>query len=226
MKLLLIEDDVAIAEVVQRGLQRAGFEVDVAFDGDQGLKAALEDRHRLILLDLMLPRRDGLSICRELRQRRRTVPILMLTARDGVRDRVEGLEIGADDYLPKPFDFTELLARVRALLRRESIHRSRVIKIDDLEIDTAAHRVSRGGIELHLTPREYSLLTALAAQEGRVLSRSYIMEHVWEDEDSVSNTVDVHIGTLRKKVDAGRDDRLIHTVHGAGYTLRRAAEQV
>lgn len=225
MKLLLIEDDVAIADVVRRGLERSGFQVEVAADGAEGLRLALSEEHSLILLDVMLPIRDGWSICRELRARRRTVPILMLTARDDVDDRVRGLDLGADDYLPKPFAFAELLARVRSLLRRDKIHRARVIRIDDLEIDTDARRVTRGQSEIHLTPREYALLEALASQEGRVLSRSYILERVWDDEESVSNTVDVHVATLRKKIDAGREDRLIQTVHGAGYALRRREDE-
>lgn len=225
MKLLLIEDDVAIADVVRRGLERSGFQVEVAADGAEGLRLALSEEHSLILLDVMLPIRDGWSICRELRARRRTVPILMLTARDDVDDRVRGLDLGADDYLPKPFAFPELLARVRSLLRRDKIHRARVIRIDDLEIDTDARRVTRGQSEIHLTPREYALLEALASQEGRVLSRSYILERVWDDEESVSNTVDVHVATLRKKIDAGREDRLIQTVHGAGYALRRREDE-
>lgn len=220
MRVLLIEDERAIAAVVKRGLESARFSVDVAADGETGLKLALESPYSVIVLDLMLPGRDGWSICRELRDRRVTTPILMLTARDTVEDRVRGLETGADDYLPKPFDFTELLARIRALLRRDKVHKARVIRVADLEIDTAAGRVSRGGQEVHLTRREYSLLEALAANEGRVLTREVILDRIWMDEESYSNTVDVHIGLLRKKIDAGQVVKLIQTVHGVGYTLK------
>jgi DNA-binding response OmpR family regulator len=220
VKILLVEDERAIASVIRRGLEGARFSVDAAEDGETGLRMALTDEYDLIVLDLMLPKRDGWSICRELRTRRKTVPILMLTARDAVEDRVKGLETGADDYLPKPFDFNELIARVRALLRRDKVHKAGVIRIADLEIDTAAARVRRAGQEIHLTPREYSLLEALASNEGRVLSREMILERVWTDGESYSNTVDVHIGVLRKKVDSGHEVRLIQTVHGMGYTLR------
>jgi two-component system copper resistance phosphate regulon response regulator CusR len=220
MRILLVEDEKAIASVIRRGLEAARFEVDVAPDGEAGLALALEREYAIIVLDLMLPKRDGWSVCEELRARRVLTPILMLTARDGAQDKVRGLETGADDYLSKPFDFSELVARVRALLRRDKIHRTRVIKVADLEIDTVAGTVRREGKELHLTRREFTLLEALAANEGRVLTREAILDRVWMDEESYSNTVDVHIGLLRKKVDAGRDVRLIHTVHGVGYTLR------
>jgi two-component system copper resistance phosphate regulon response regulator CusR len=148
------------------------------------------------------------------------MPILMLTARDAVSDRVEGLETGADDYLPKPFDFTELLARVRALLRRNRVNKTKVIRIADLEIDTALFKVTRAGKEIALTRREFSLLEALAANEGRVLTRDVIQNHVWSNEESYSNTVDVHIGLLRKKIDANHPVKLIHTIHGLGYSLK------
>ncbi|MFN3653441.1 MAG: response regulator transcription factor [Armatimonadota bacterium] len=220
MKILLVEDEAPIAAVVKRGLESARYQVDVAADGETGLRRALSGEHDLVILDVMLPGRDGMSICETLRSRRSTVPILMLTARDAVADRVRGLETGADDYLPKPFDFTELLARVRALLRRERVHRARIIRVADLEIDTVARRVRRGEAEVALTPREYTLLEALASNEGRVLTREMIQERVWMDEESYSNTVDVHIGLLRKKIDAGRGQKLIRTVHGMGYMLQ------
>lgn len=221
VKLLLIEDDEVIADLVRMGLEEARFSVEVARDGNSGLRRALEEEYALIILDLMLPGQDGWSICAALRARRRPVPILMLTARDAVEDRVRGLEAGADDYLPKPFDFIELRARVRALLRRDKVNRTRVIRIADLEIDTGSGTVRRAGQEIHLTPREYSLLEALAANEGRVLTRELIQERVWLDEESYPHTVNVHINALRRKIDAEHAVKLIHTVHGLGYTLRR-----
>jgi len=221
MRILLIEDERPIALVVRRGLEMARYRVDVAHDGETGLEMARSDQYDLLILDLMLPRRDGWSVCEALRNERSPLPILMLTARDALDDRVRGLETGADDYLAKPFEFPELLARVRALIRRDKVHRSRLIRVADLEVDTVARRVTRGGEEIALTRREYTLLEALAANEGRVLSRETIQERVWMDEESYSNTVDVHVGALRRKIDSGRDTRLIHTVHGLGYTLRR-----
>src|SRR5439155_10193612 len=188
-------------------------------------RMAAEGAYALIILDLMLPKRDGWSVCAAIRGRPDPLPILMLTARDAIDDRVRGLELGADDYLPKPFDFSELLARVRALLRREKIHKGRVIRTADLEIDTGSATVRRAGQEVSLTRREYSLLEALAANEGRVLTREAIQERVWMDAESYSNTVDVHIGSLRRKIDSGHAVKLIHTVHGMGYTLRDATEE-
>jgi DNA-binding response OmpR family regulator len=220
MRILLIEDDEVIAERIQSGLQKERFIVDVAADGETGLRMAREGSYALVILDLMLPRRDGLSVCTTLRARRNTVPILMLTARDAVEDRVRGLESGADDYLPKPFDFNELLARVRALLRRDRIHKARVIRVADLEIDTSARRVRRAGREIALTPHEFALLEALVTHEGRTLTRELILEPVWGDDDSYSNTVNFHVASLRKKIDTGYATKLIHTVHGVGYVLR------
>lgn len=220
MNILIVEDEEAIASVVQKGLEEAGYRVAVARDGRDGLEKARERRFHLLILDIMLPGLDGLTICREIREDRNPVPILMLTAKDAVPDRVTGLETGADDYLPKPFEFPELLARVGALLRRDKLHRSRLIEVADLKIDTGAHRVERAGREIALSSREYELLEALASQEGRVLTREVILDRVWMAEDSFSNTVDVYIGSLRKKVDAGHSLKLIRTVHGVGYTLR------
>ena len=173
-----------------------------------------------IILDVMLPRRDGWSVCAALRARRNTTPILMLTARDGVSDRVKGLDAGADDYLPKPFDFTELVARVRALLRRDATQKSRVLRVADLELDTTKRTLARAGTPVPLTPREFDLLHALISREGQILSREMILERVWVDE-SLPNSVDVYVGMLRRKIDAGRAEKLIHTVHGMGYVLRR-----
>lgn len=218
----MVEDEAPIASVVKRGLERAGYQVELADNGLNGWERAREGGYSLILLDLMLPELDGLELCRRLRARRDRTPILMLTARDAVPERVKGLEAGADDYLPKPFAFEELLARVRALLRREGVNKSSVITIRDLQIDTTTRRVLRGGVELSLTPREYSLLEALAKNEGRSVSRETVLERVWGDEGRTgSNTVDVYITMLRRKIDSDTDNKLIHTVHGVGYVLRR-----
>lgn len=220
MKILLVEDEVAIATVIKQGLEQERYEVDAVHDGREGLRYAVERLYGLIILDVMLPGMDGFTICEELRERGVAVPILMLTARDAVRDRVHGLQLGADDYLPKPFDFSELVARVQALLRRDRLHKSRLIRIADLEVDTRARKVMRAGAEITLTPREFALLEALAGHESQVLTREVIQEQVWLDEESSSNTVDVYIGSLRKKIDAGHDVKLIQTVHGVGYTLK------
>lgn len=225
MKLLLIEDDELIASVVKRGLEEARYQVDLYRDGNKGLEAALNDTYSLIVLDLMLPGLSGWEICETLRARRITTPILMLTARDAVPDRVKGLELGADDYLTKPFDFAELLARVRALLRRDSVAKGRILRIADLEVDTGSYRVTRGGREISLSWREYTLLEALATNAGRVLTRDTIQNRVWASEETYSNTVDVYIGMLRKKIDQGRPVKLIHTVHGIGYTLKLPEER-
>jgi DNA-binding response OmpR family regulator len=196
MNILLIEDEPGIAAVIKQGLEEARYTVDVAHDGVTGLDLALNGSYALL------------------------IPILMLTARDAVDDRVRGLEMGADDYLPKPFAFRELRARVRALVRRDRIHKGRILRIADLEIDTGSQRVTRAGQEILLTQREYLLLEALATREGQVLTRELIQQQVWRDDESYSNTVDVHISALRKKIDTGKDVKLIHTVHGRGYMVR------
>ena len=220
MRILLIEDEPEIAAVIRRGLEEARYTVDVAEDGATGLDLALKGSYSLIILDLMLPGIDGWQICQRLRARRNAVPILMLTARDAVDDRVRGLEMGADDYLPKPFAFKELRARIHALLRRDKIHKGKTLRIADLEIDTELQRVTRAGQEVPLTQREYLLLEALATREGHVLTREMIQERVWRDDESYSNTVDVHISSLRKKIDVDHEVKLIHTAHGRGYLLR------
>ena len=220
MKILLIEDEPGIARLIRRGLEDAGYTVEATANGRQGLEMAEEKSYNLLLLDLMVPGLDGWQVCEALRASGSQLPILMLTARDSVPDRVRGLDLGADDYLPKPFEFPELLARIRALLRRDRVHRSRVIQVDDLVIDTGQRRVTRAGAEVGLSHREYELLEALAAHESQVLTREVIQERIWMDEDSYSNTVDVYIGMLRKKIDAGHPRKLIQTVRGLGYTLR------
>lgn len=220
MKILIIEDDPEISLAIREGLEDAGYHVDIVRDGERGLRVATNGSFGVIVLDLMLPSIDGLTICRRLRGSRVTTPILMLTAKGSLKDRVEGLESGADDYLPKPFEFEELLARIRALLRRDKVVKAAKIQIADLIIDTAARTVSRDGREIPLTQREYTLLEALASRQGQILTRDTIQHAVWVDEFSTSNTVDVHVRNLRRKVDDPFQTKLIHTVFGAGYTLR------
>lgn len=221
MKLLLIEDDALIRNVLIRGLEEDRlYTVETADNGQSGLRMALEGDYALILLDLMLPQLDGWQVCEALRARRVHTPILMLTALDAVQERIRGLEIGADDYLPKPFDIDELLARIHALLRRDKLYKGRVLTIDDLRIDTGTRQVTVSGEDIALTPREYALLEALAMNAGRVMSRDAIQYQIWNNEESTSNTVDVYIGMLRKKIDADLPIKLIHTVHGLGYMLK------
>lgn len=220
MKILIVEDDPEIAMAVREGLDEAGYNTHVIRDGERALRMAETGAYSLIVLDLMLPSVDGMEICRRLRKGRCNLPILMMTARDTVPERIAGLEAGADDYLVKPFSFDELLARIRALLRRENVVKSSLIEIADLVVDTQARTAARAGREIPLTGREYTLLEALAGHEGQILSREAIQERVWSDEMSVSNTVDVCIKNLRKKVDEGFSNKLIHTVYGLGYVLR------
>ncbi len=220
MHILLVEDDEAMAQVIIWGLEAERHVIDWQQDGLSGLKAVRDNDYALIILDVMLPGMDGLQLCERLRRQRCVTPVLMLTARGTTEDRIEGLNIGADDYLPKPFDFNELIARVRALLRRGMVNRTSIIKIADLEIDTIARRVKRGGADIPLSRREYDLLVALALQEGRVLTREVIQDRIWVDASSYSNTVDVKIVMLRKKIDTPGTTPLIHTVRGLGYMLR------
>lgn len=220
MRILVIEDDEVIAERLHHALTKEGYAVDTVPDGERGLALAQLRPYSLILLDLMLPGRDGVSVCEALRRGRHNVPILMLTARGQVEDKVRGLDAGADDYLPKPFEFKELLARIRALLRRDKAQKGALLVVGDLEIDPTAKVVRRAGHDLHLTPREFSLLEALARNQGRVLTRDVIIEQIWADDRSLSNTVNFHVTSLRKKIDEGREKSLIETVHGFGYRLR------
>jgi DNA-binding response OmpR family regulator len=224
MRALIIEDDDTIAEVLRIGLEGAGYVVDRASHGPEGLRLGSSMLYAVILLDVMLPGMGGIEVCRQLREEQVTTPILMLTAKGQVNDRVLGLDAGADDYLAKPFEFPELLARLRSLRRRDSLHRARQFRVADLEIDTASRRVTRAGALIQLTAREYSLLEALASHEGYPLTRTYIQDRVWNDESSFSNTVDAYVRLLRKKIDAGHDLKLIHTVHGHGYVMRAEPE--
>jgi heavy metal response regulator len=220
MRILVVEDEKKVASFVQRGLEAEAHQVDVAHDGETGLARALDGDYDLVVLDLMLPKRDGLSLLRELRARQRHVPVLLLTARAGVTDKVAGLDGGADDYLTKPFEVAELLARVRALLRRGGTAPA-VLAVADLRLDPATRRVSRAGRPIELTAREYALLEYFLRNPGRVLSRALIAQHVWGVSfDTFTNVIDVYVNYLRRKIDADFEPKLIHTVRGAGYVLR------
>jgi len=225
MRVLLVEDEPGIAQFVRQGLSEAGYAVDVAQDGEEGLDYTLPTEYDIIVLDIMLPRMDGLRLLRELRGRSIKTPVLLLTARDAVEDRVQGLDAGADDYMVKPFAFAELLARVRALLRRPPLQRDTVLRVSDLEMDTARHEVRRAGRLIELSPREFALLEYLMRHPNQVLTRTQIAEHIWNfDFYNESNVIDVYIGYLRRKVDRGFDQPLIHTVRGVGYRLSPEAE--
>lgn len=220
MRILIVEDETKTAAYLKQGLEENSFAVDVARTGEEGLRLALSGDYGLLILDIMLPERDGWSILAELRRAGKQTPVLFLTARDAVQDRVKGLELGADDYLVKPFAFSELLARVRSILRRGPGRQSDTLRVDDLEIDPLRHRITRAGQRLDLTPKEYALLLLLLRRNGEVLSRTLIAEQVWDmNFDSDTNVVDVHVRRLRAKVDDPFEKKLIHTVRGVGYVL-------
>jgi two-component system copper resistance phosphate regulon response regulator CusR len=224
MKLLIVEDERKTASYLRRGLTEAGFAVDVADQGEDGLWRARSGGYDLIILDVMLPGRDGWSILAEIRREGKDTPVLFLTARDAVEDRVKGLELGADDYLLKPFAFSELLARIRSILRRGQARMPETIRIADLELDLVGHKASRAGRRLDLTPKEFALLSLLARREGEVLSRTLIAEQVWDmNFESDTNVVDVHIRRLRSKLDDPFECKLIRTVRGVGYVLEKPA---
>jgi two-component system, OmpR family, response regulator len=221
MRVLVVEDEAKLARLLQRGLRRAGMGVDMASTGEEALERAAATRYDLIVLDLMLPGCDGFEVCRRLRAEDVWSPTLILSALDDVDDRIRGLDSGADDYLPKPFSLEELLARARALLRRAPVPRPPVLKVADLRLDPAAHRVWRGGEELSLTSREFALLEALMRHPGQVLSRLELLEHVWDDSyENRSNVIEVYVGYLRDKLDRPFGRSSIETVRGAGYRLR------
>ena len=220
MRILIIEDEKKTAAFLREGLTEAGFIADVAEDGEEGRFRALNMDYDLIILDAMLPRLDGWSIVADVRRSGKSMPVLFLTARGEVQDRVRGLELGADDYLVKPYAFTELLARVRALLRRRAERQPEVLQIADLRLDLLARRAQRGALKLDLAPKEFALLSLLARRQGEVLSRWVIAEQVWDmNFDSDSNVVDVAVRRLRRKVDDPFPVKLIHTVRGMGYVL-------
>ncbi len=220
MRILVVEDEHRLAMVLRQGLQEEGYAVDVAYDGVEALRLAETEPYDVMVLDVMLPRLDGYSVCRQLRAKHIHVPILMLTARDTVNDRVAGLDSGADDYLAKPFAFREMLARLRALLRRDATVKEPVLKVADVSLDPVTREVRRGQRIIDLASKEYAVLEYFLRNPNRVLSRSQIAEHVWDyDFSAMSNVVDVYIRTLRRKLNDEQEPRLFRTIRGAGYQL-------
>src|SRR5271167_4901972 len=227
MRILLVEDDPGVRRFVVKGLREQAYAVDVAATGEDALYQADINEYDLIILDVMIPAPDGFEVCRRLRKAGRRMPVLMLTARDAVEDRIMGLDRGADDYLTKPFEFRELLARLRALLRRSGEVRAAKLTVADLVLDTAAQTVARGGRPIPVTTKEYALLEFLARNAGRVVGRAEIAEHVWDDNfDPFSNLIEVYINRVRGKIDADSAKPLLHTRRGAGYVLGSSAEAV
>ena len=221
MRILVVEDESKVGSFIKRGLEAANYSVDVEHDGEAGLRRLLEGSYDLVILDVMLPKLDGFDVMKEIRQRHINVPILLLTARIAVADKVTGLDLGADDYLTKPFAFEELLARVRALLRRGAAGAPTVLAAADLTLDPATRQVTRGGRRIDLTSKEYALLEFLLRRRDQVLSRAVIAQHVWGvDYDTFTNVIDVYVNYLRKKIDSGFEPKLIHTVRGFGYVLK------
>jgi heavy metal response regulator len=221
MRILVVEDEKKVASFIKRGLEEENFTVDVAHDGEEGLHMGETNPYDLILMDIMLPKMDGLSVIKELRKKDVNSPVLCLTAKDAVEDIVSGLDSGSDDYLTKPFAFAELLARVRALVRRGAKDRGAEIHFADLRLDPVSHKVWRGNKEIELTAKEYALLEYFIRNPNQVLTRTMIAEHVWDYSfDSFTNIIDVYVNYLRKKVDRDFDTKLIHTVRGVGYVLK------
>jgi len=220
MRVLLVEDEPRMAQVIMKGLREQSYAVDLANDAQTALYLASVNDYDVIVLDVLLPDRDGYEVCRELRTRRNATPTLMLTARATIEDRLTGFEAGADDYLTKPFSFRELLARLHALLRRDSQLRPDILEIADLVVDSAGHKVSRADQEIQLTAKEYALLEYLARRVGQLVSRGEIAAHVWDDSfDPFSNAIEVYINRLRKKIDEQHETKLLHTRRGEGYIL-------
>jgi heavy metal response regulator len=221
MRLLVVEDEKKVAGFIKKGLEEEGYAVDLAGDGKTGLEMALDRVHDLIVLDIQLPKMDGLSVLDALRREKVAIPVLLLTVRATIEDKVLGLDAGADDYLTKPFAFQELVARVRALLRRHAEVKQPMLQIADITLDPARRTVLRGDRKLDLTTREFALLDYFMRNPGRVLTRTMISEHVWDyDFDSETNVIDVYVNYLRKKIDSDREQKLIHTVRGVGYMLK------
>ena len=221
MRVLIIEDEKKVADFISNGLAEEGYAVDVAHDGDQGYFLATTNEYDAILLDIMLPKMEGFTLCTKMRAEENHTPILMLTAKDAIKDKVRGLDAGADDYLTKPFAFEELLARIRSLLRKKSLQQKTRFQVDNLVLDTITHIVSRGEREIQLSVKEYALLEYLMRNIGSVVTRTMIAEHVWDiNFDTFTNVIDVYISYLRNKIDRGHETKLIHTVRGRGYVLK------
>ena len=221
MTILVVEDEIKITRFIKRGLEMEHYTVDVAYDGKEALEKAEVNTYDLIILDIMLPKMNGIEVCRKLRDKKLETPIIVLTARDTVDDRIKGLDAGADDYMTKPFAFGELLARIRALLRREKTLKTTKLQVGDLTLDPATHEVHRGGKEIQLSSKEYRLLDYMMRRPGQVCTRTMIGEHIWGyNFTDDSNVIDVYISYLRRKVDNGFRDKLIHTVRDVGYKVQ------
>lgn len=220
MRILLIEDEKRLSHFIKKGLSEQGFAVDTAYDGEEGLYFALQETYDIIILDIMLPKINGIDICKRLRKEHNKIPLLILTAKGEVEDVVEGLDAGADDYLTKPFAFAEFKSRINALLRRSYHHSSNHLALDTLVVNVGSHTVSRSGRSIRLTPKEFSVLELLMRRKDEVVTRTQIIEHVWDYHfESVSNVVDVFIAAIRKKICRGHQKKLIHTIHGVGYMM-------
>lgn len=223
MRILLVEDERRLATVVNKGLTEEGFAVDIAFDGEEGKYLAESEIYDVIILDITLPKIDGITICKDLRKKNNKTPILMLTARATLEEKVIGLDSGADDYITKPFAFLELRSRIHALIRRSKQQSSPILSIADLELDPIKHILTRNEKKISLTPKEFSVLELLLRHKDEVVSRTMIIEHVWDyNFDSMSNVVDVFVAALRRKVDKGTKIKLVHTIHGVGYKISEA----
>ncbi len=220
MRILIVEDEIRLADVIKKGLVEDGFAVDVAYDGEEGQYLAESEEYDLILLDVMLPKIDGITLCKNIRQKNIKTPVLMLTAKTTLEDKVAGLDSGADDYLAKPFAFLELRSRIYALIRRSNNNISPVLTLNNLVLDPLKHTCLRAGKNINLTPKEFAILEFLLRHQNEVVTRTMITEHVWDyNFDDMSNIVDVFVASLRKKVDAGFSKKLIHTIHGVGYKI-------
>ena len=220
MRVLVVEDEHKLNRTICQALREESYAVDAAYDGEEAEQLSEVNDYDLIILDILLPRQDGLQVCISMRRRGSATPILMLTAKDAYEDRVRGLDSGADDYLVKPFHMGELMARVRALLRRDSHAKSTKLRVADLELDTSSHRVTRGEMPIELTSKEYAMLEYFMRHPDQVLTRTMISEHVWDDDfESFSNIIDVYIRRLRRKIDEGTTTKLLHTIRGSGYLL-------
>jgi len=220
MRILIAEDDRKVAGFLKKGLKEEHYAVDVCYDGEEALFQAQVNQYDLIIMDVMLPKKNGFTICKEIREEGNLTPILMLTARDQLEDKVKGLQEGADDYLTKPFAFEELLARIKALLRRTQDYKTKTLKVGDLELDPVSRKITREGKPITLTGKEYALLEYLMRNKGRVITQSMIIDHVWDmNYDGLSNVVNVYINHLREKIDKGFSQKYIHTIRGVGYKV-------